>query len=106
MARGVALGAGGVGDEQRYASNRRFVAETGCTWVRLWAEWPKLQPRADRPPDFRALDAEIAAARRDGLQVMLTAWRYPRWANGTEALTPEQDAAFELRDRLDAGGDP
>ena len=106
LARGVALGPGGVGDEQRYGSNRRYIAETGCSWVRLWAEWPKLQPRPDAPPDFRALDAEIAAARADGLKVMLTAWRYPRWANGTARLTPEQDARYELRDRLDPGADP
>jgi hypothetical protein len=105
LARGIALGPGGIGDEQRYASNRRFVAETGCTWVRLWAEWPKLQPRPDRAPDFKSLDAEIAAARADGMKVMLTSWRYPRWANGTGPLTPEQDAEFELRDRVDPDGD-
>jgi hypothetical protein len=40
------------------------------------------------------------------LKVMLTSWRFPRWANGTAALTPEQDAQFELADRLRAGGDP
>lgn len=106
LARGIALGPGGIGDEQRYASNRRYVAETGCTWVRLWAEWPKLQPRADRPPDFGPLDDEIAAARADGLKVMLTSWRYPRWANGTGRLTRAQETRFELRDRVDADGDP
>jgi hypothetical protein len=106
LARGVALGPGGIGDQQRYWANRRRFTETGTPWVRLWAEWPKLQPRADRPPDFRRLDAEIAAARADGRRVMLTAWRFPGWANGTEGLTPEQDAAFELVDRLAADGDP
>jgi hypothetical protein len=40
------------------------------------------------------------------MKVMLTSWRYPRWANGTDKLTPEQDAAFELRDRVAPGGDP
>lgn len=106
LARGVALGPGGVGDQQRYPANRRYAAETGCTWVRLWAEWPKLQPSRDALPDFRQLDAEIAAARADGLKVMLTAWRCPPWANGTDALTPEQDAAFEPGDRLAPGEDP
>lgn len=106
LARGVVLGPGGIGDEQRYPTNRRYVAETGCTWVRLWAEWPKLQPRPDEPPDFRLLDAEIAAARADGLKVMVTAWRYPRWANGTDTLTPEADARFELPDRLPGRADP
>jgi hypothetical protein len=106
LARGVALGPGGVGDEQRYASNRRYVAETGCTWVRLWAEWPKLQPDPAQPPDFAPLDGEIAAARADGLKVMLTSWRFPRWANDTAVLTPEQDAAFELPARARPGADP
>ncbi len=78
-------------------SNRRFVAETGCTWVRLWAEWPKLQPDPSAPPDFGPLDAEIDAARADGLKVMLTSWRFPRWANETAALTPEQDARVRAR---------
>ena len=106
LARGVALGPGGVGDEQRYGSNRRFVAETGCTWVRLWAEWPKLQPDPAKPPGFATLDAEIKAARADGLKVMLTSWRFPRWANDTAALTPEQDAAFEPAARVRPGADP
>ena len=106
LERGVALGPGGIGDEQRYGTNRRYVAETGCSWVRLWAEWPKLQPRPDEPPDFGSLDEEIAAARADGLKVMLTAWRYPRWANGTADLTRDEDARFELSDRLKPGADP
>jgi len=106
LQRGVALGPGGIGDDQRYPTNRRFIAETGCTWVRLWAEWPKLQPRADQPPDFGPLDAEIAAARRDGMKVMVTAWRYPRWANATADLTPAQDATLALRHRVRPGGDP
>lgn len=106
IARGVALGPGGIGDEQRYGTNRRHVAETGCTWVRLWAEWPKIQPRPGEPPDFGPLDGEIAAARADGLRVMVTAWRYPRWANGTDGLSPEEDAAFDLADRVAAGADP
>ena len=98
LARGVALGPGGIRDQQRYPSNRRYVADTRCTWVRLWAEWPKLQPRASRPPDFRLLDSEIAAARADGVRVMLTSWRYPTWANASapragddRTFTPPRD---------------
>ena len=106
LARGIALGPGGIGEEQRYGSNRRYVAETGCTWVRLWAEWPKLQPDPSKPPDFEPLDTEIRAARADGLKIMLTSWRFPRWANGTASLTPEQDATFELRARVSPHADP
>jgi hypothetical protein len=105
IARGVALGPGGVGDEQRYGSNRRYFGETGCAWVRLWAEWPKLQPAPDLPPDFGVLDAEIAAARGDGLKVMLTSWRFPGWANGTAGLAPEpEDPTFVVPKDLGEGG--
>src|SRR3954451_3118573 len=106
LARGVALGPGGVGVEQRYGSNRRYFGETGCAWVRFWAEWPKLQPRPDVAPDFTELEREIAAARADGLKVMVTAWRYPRWSNGTELLTDAQDLASELADRVGPDQDP
>ena len=104
--RGVALGPGGIGNSQRYASNRRFFDETSTPWVRLWADWPVLQPNRDAAPDFTRLDEDIAAARADGRRVMLTAWRYPRWANGTDALTPAADAAHQLEDRVEPGGDP
>lgn len=104
--RGVALGPGGIGDSQRYASNRRFYDETSTPWVRLWADWPVLQPERDAAPDFSRLDEDIAAARADGRKVMLTAWRFPRWANGTDSLTSAADAAHQLEDRIEPGGDP
>ncbi len=42
------------------------------------------------PVRIAALDAHIASARRDGLRVVLTPYRFPTWANGTDKLTPEQ----------------
>lgn len=104
--RGVALGPGGLGNKKRYAPNRRYFAEAGCAWVRLWADWPTLQPSPEAPPDLRGLDADIAAARADGLKVMLTAYRFARWANGTSQVTPEQDVGFETQDRILPGDDP
>ncbi len=104
--RGVALGPGGIGDSQRYAANRRFYAETSTPWVRLWADWPVLQPQRTAAPDFSRLDEDIAGARADGRKVMLTAWRFPRWANGTDTLTSAEDAAHQLADRIEPGGDP
>lgn len=101
--RAVALGPGGLGTEQRYASNRARYAETATPWARLWADWARLQPDADSPPDLGALDADIAAAKADGLRVMLTAWRFPRWANGTDSV---DDATYRLEERIPAGGDP
>jgi hypothetical protein len=103
LARAVALGPGGVGTEQRYWTNRERFAETGTPWVRLWADWPRVQPDAGQPPDLRTLDAEVDAARADGLKVMLTAWRFARWANGTATV---DDTGFELPDRVGRDGDP
>lgn len=102
LVRAVAIGPGGIGDEQRYASNRARFTETGTPWVRLWADWVQVQPRSDAPPDLSALDGDIAQARADGLKVMLTAWRFPRWVNGTAAV---DDPSYQLQDRAAAGGD-
>jgi hypothetical protein len=95
----VSLGANGVinpGSTQDYRSCRHFLLDTGTKWVRIWADWPSLQPEADRAPDrgsggwrLRALDDQIAQARSDGIGVIITAYRFPTWANGTEQLTDE-----------------
>jgi hypothetical protein len=111
LRRAVAVGPGGIAGEQLYAANRRFFAETGTPWVRMWADWPALQPERSGSPGggsgaraLARLDAGIAQAKADGLSEMLTAWRFPRWANGTEALTGEP--GFALADRVPAGVDP
>jgi Cellulase (glycosyl hydrolase family 5) len=61
--------------------------------LRIWAEWPLLQPQAgvalDDPanpgfPHLQAIDAQVDAAVADGLQVILLPYRYPRWINHTE----------------------
>jgi hypothetical protein len=65
-----------------------------------------LQPRRAIEPDFSRLDQDIAGARADGRKVMLTAWRFPRWANGTDTLTRAADAQHQLADRIEPGGDP
>jgi hypothetical protein len=92
-ARCVTLGANGVinpGSSQDYRSCRGFLRETGTTWVRIWADWPSLQPEADRPPDAGSgawrvveLDKQIAAANTDAVRVILTSYRFPSWANGS-----------------------
>jgi hypothetical protein len=112
LERGVAIGPGGIGGEQLYPSNRRFFAETATPWVRMWADWPVLQPDADTPPDrgrgaqaLARLDDGIARARADGLRVILTAWRFPRWANGSAALGAAEPT-HRLEDRIDRDADP
>ncbi len=97
LRRAVALGPAGVitpmgSQDYRAAGNRGFFSDTRTKWVRLWADWPSLMPTPDKLDAVRvaALDAQIARARQDGLRVVLTPYRFPTWANGTDQLTPEQ----------------
>src|SRR3954467_10689515 len=85
----------GGSHDYRSASNRLFFSDTRTRWVRLWADWPTLEPANGQLDTARlaALDAQIARAKRDGVKVILTLYRFPTWANGTAALTPEQLAA-------------
>jgi hypothetical protein len=111
----VSLGANGVinpGSTQDYRSCRAFLRETGTRWVRIWADWPSLQPEASGAPDagsgawrVRELDAQLALARSDGVRVILTAYRFPTWANGTAELTGPADASHGSEDRVPRLGD-
>ncbi len=85
----------GSPQDLRYGGNRQWLRETGTRWVRLWADWPTLEPADGQPDQFRwdALDAQIAAAKADGHRVILTPYRFPTWANGTATLTDEELAA-------------
>src|SRR5215210_4236584 len=105
----VALGPNGTinpGSSQDYRqqSNRRFFRQTGTRWARLWADWPSLMPTAAGfdQPRLQALDEQIALARRDGLRLILTLYRFPTWANGIDQLPPEQLTAT-MPDRRTAG---
>jgi hypothetical protein len=115
----VSLGANGVinpGGTQDYRSCRHFLLDTGTRWVRIWADWPSLQPEAGLAPDrgsgawrLRELDGQIARARSDGISVILTAYRFPTWSNGTselpDALYPFEDRRFKLPPDLGLGSD-
>jgi hypothetical protein len=114
----IDIGPGGVispGSAQDYRaySNRTYFAETQTGWIRMWADWPSLQPdgryRIDEPASpgyakLQALDAQIRQACADGLRVMLMSYRHPRWVNGTAALVPNSDAeiSFQYADRMSA----
>ena len=97
-ARCVSLGANGVinpGSSQDYRSCRELLLGTRTSWVRVWADWPSLQPEPDRAPDrgggawrVRELDRQIAQANADGISVILTAYRFPTWASGASAGDP------------------
>src|SRR3954465_5431417 len=93
----------GSSHDYRQNGNRQFFAQTGTRWVRMWADWPTLMPDASGfdPVIVRSLDEQIALARRDGLRIVLTLYRFPTWANGTDALTPDELAAT-MPDRKNA----
>src|SRR3954451_21309791 len=92
----------GTSHDYRQEDNRRFFAETGTRWVRMWADWPTLMPTASGfdPVIIDSLDEQIALARRDGLRTLLTLYRFPLWATGADRLAP---AATEP-DRMAPGG--
>ncbi|MDX6723691.1 MAG: hypothetical protein QOD73_2095 [Solirubrobacteraceae bacterium] len=94
----------GGSQDYREAGNRRFFQETGTRWARLWADWPTLMPTASGFDTARldALDEQIALARRDGLRIILTLYRFPTWANGIDGMTADQLAAT-MPDRRTAG---
>ena len=82
---GGALHPGSAGD-YRFHDNRAHVLGTGTTWIRLWADWPSLQPDPGRAPDdagspgrpwLQALDEQVEAACRDGVRVLLVSHRFP-----------------------------
>jgi hypothetical protein len=85
----------GSSHDYRQAGNRAFFAQTGTRWVRMWADWPTLMPDATGfdPAIIGSLDEQIALARRDGLRIVLTLYRFATWANGTDAMTAAQLAA-------------
>jgi hypothetical protein len=103
----------GSPNDYRFHDNRTYVLETGTSWIRLWADWPSLQPdpalAIDAPenpglPWLQALDEQIAAACADGVRVVLVAHRFPTWANGTADLAAarntDAEASFAFADRM------
>ena len=99
------LNNGGDVEDLRVNGNLEKLLALGTRWVRIWIRWDKAQlyPPAfvpmtalDGPLNdatvcgsgcgFRyihAIDEQIALARAVGLNVILTAWFFPRWANDT-----------------------
>jgi hypothetical protein len=100
LRRMVALGPAGTmfpgsAQDLRAASTAGLFALTGTRWVRLWADWPTLQPApgVTDPVRLAALDAQIMLAKAQGLSVMLTLYRFPTWVHGAAGLDGEALAA-------------
>jgi len=81
------------------------------SWLRLWADWPTLQPLPDvaiddpRNPGYGnllAFDEQIRLAADDGLNVILMPYRYPLWANDTArlAFNSDDNLYFHPEDRV------
>jgi hypothetical protein len=111
----IDIGPGGVihpgsAQDLRYAGNARYFADTRTPWIRMWADWPTLQPHPGfapsdpRSPGYwrvQALDAQIALARARGLKVLLMPYRFPTWVNGTSQLAARRNDDTEIAFRRD-----
>ena len=111
------LNHGGDVEDLRVNGNLDRLRALGTRWVRLWIRWdkaqlfpPSLVPMSDLdgPANdlsvcgsgcgygyIQAMDEQIALARAAGLNVILTTWHFPRWANGTAGMPA--DSAREDR---------
>jgi hypothetical protein len=99
------LNHGGDVEDLRVNGNLEKLLALGTRWVRIWVRWDKAQLY---PPAFvpmtaldgplndavvcgsgcgfgyiQSIDEQIALARAVGLNVILTTWFFPRWANDT-----------------------
>jgi hypothetical protein len=106
----IDIGPGGViypgsAQDLRYADNATYFADTGTNWIRMWADWPSLQPHPGYAPDdprspgywrLQALDEQIRLACSRGLKVILMPYRFPTWVNGTASLSAQKDTDAEI----------
>jgi hypothetical protein len=82
----VSLGAqGGIVPRsmQDYQVQTRYITETNTRWAKLWADWPTLEPNDGEYPEhlWAGLDAQVQRANAEGRRLILTAYRFPLWAN-------------------------
>jgi hypothetical protein len=104
------IGPGGVispgsAQDLRSAGNVAYLADTRTPWIRMWADWPSLQPHPDYAPDdplspgrwrLYALDEQIRLAGERGLSVLLMPYRFPTWVNGTAELAARKGSREEI----------
>lgn len=103
----------GSSGDLRFHGNADILRDTGTEWVRLWADWPRLQPEQgvaiDDPanpgaPYLQVLDEQVALANELGVKVLLVLYRHPPWANGTARAAArrgsDQEISFGFFDRI------
>ena len=105
------LNHGGDVEDLRVNGNLDKLRALGTRWVRMWIRWDKAQlyppslvpmgdldgPANDAPECgpgcgyryIQSIDEQIDLARAAGLNVILTSWVFPRWANGTAGVPPD-----------------
>jgi hypothetical protein len=109
----------GSDGDYRYFGNEAMTRDMGFPWVKFWAVWTAIQPLSPSQvpfsqlgtsanPGFRnlqALDAQVSRAVGSGRKVIVCAWQFPRWANGTAHLTQNtvQEVEFAPQDRMTRG---
>lgn len=78
------------------AYNGPHFVNADTKWVKLWADWPTLEPVSGVYDSgaWARLDAEVNAARAYGLAVMITIYRYPPWSS------PQNQAEYGLPTQL------
>jgi hypothetical protein len=102
LRKGVAIGPAGTtnGGVHDYRVQKRYFDDTNTPWVRLWAPWPHLQPSSGDSVgghgNWAGLDAQVQEANRNGRAVIVTAWKFPLWANGAArgGYTGQNDDLF------------
>lgn len=121
------LNNGGDVEDLRVNGNLQKLLELGTRWVRIWIRWDKAQlyPPAFLPMTeldgplndaiicgsgcgyryIQTIDEQIVLARAAGLNVILTTWFFPRWANDTADKPPDwaredRGSATDPLDRL------
>jgi hypothetical protein len=89
--------------------NIEIVREGRAGWVRLFVDWPSLQPEQDfsldnvhlderTRPFIESLDAQVVFARQNNLKVVLAVHhRFPLWSNGT----PDPGCSFRCEAQTD-----
>jgi hypothetical protein len=106
----IDIGPGGViypgsAQDYRFHDNRLYFADTATPWIRMWADWPSLQPDGayaiDDPASpgywrLQSLDEQISLAVADGLRVVLMPYRFPTWTNGTRQLAAQKNTDAEI----------
>lgn len=74
-----------------------LMRKSGVRTVRRVFSWAAAQPSQGAPPDFQALDAEVARASRNDIQILPIVMYAPAWARldpANDASSPRDDADY------------